>query len=230
MVECDNRRAKQHFTFRETYQVRGTRVAKHKFYGGGRSKIRVVVIEADLVEGELGEVTQAITNALRPPQNLSYRQVYSDSNEVQAIGISPGDELHDETSSEGVEVQAPRKTPMGSRPRKYASPKVVDDIDLESSLSFADYAQAKHPKNMQDRYLIAIAWFKLHRKVDAVSVHHVYTCFLHPKIKWPTKQADFDQPLRQLVKANRLGRGDRGFYVINHIGLAHVEELGASKE
>jgi hypothetical protein len=58
-------------------------------------------------------------------------------------------------------------------------------------------------------------------------MHHVYTCFKHPGVKWSTSAMDFDQPLRQLVKADKLGRGERGRYIINNIGLADVNALGS---
>jgi hypothetical protein len=198
---------------------------------GGRSKIRFIMLEADLSEGELDQVTEAIANALRPTPVVQ-RLVTSG---ITAPGVSQSDgaaEIQDaEVLYEEENDSAPEPRSKGpSKPRKYSQPRVMDDVDLEEGVSFPQFAASKRPKTLQDRYLIAAAWYRLHRDMDAITMHHVYTCFLHPKVKWPTSQQDFDQPLRQLVKADQLGRGERGHYVINRIGLAHVEMLGDGSE
>lgn len=197
--------------------------------GDGRSKIRVVVIEADLAEGELRDMTQAITNALRPAPVVQ-RFITSGPATPAAPQLADAEDIEDAEVIEEVENAPAPRTKASSKPRRYPPVKVLTDVDLESDVSFPDFAAGKKPKNIQDRYLVAAAWYKLHRDTDAITMHHVYTCFLHPRVKWPTGMADFDQPLRQLVKRNRLGRGERSHYVINHIGLADVDMLGTDSD
>jgi hypothetical protein len=196
--------------------------------GEGRSKIRVVMIEADLVEGELREVTQAITNALRPTPIIQ-RFVTAGTPVVATPGPNgEPEEVEDaEVIEEEAEETAAARPKAAPKPRRYSEPRVLNEVDLETDVSFPAFAAGKKPKTLQDRYLIAAAWYHLHREMPAISMHHVYTCFLHPLVKWPTSQVDFDQPLRALVKADRMDRGDRGQYVINTIGLADVKVLGS---
>jgi hypothetical protein len=204
--------------------------------GGGQSnRFRFVLFEGELSEGNMGALAQAITTALRPTTpapaqpRLPGRVPIAVGAGAATATEPPGDLEPEEVvvleNGEEPESDQPPK-PKVTRERTYSKAKVMDGIDLETEVSFPDFAASKKPNNLQDKYLIAAAWFKLHRNTPAISMHHIYTCFLHPKVKWPTAAADFDQPLRQLVKADRLARGDRGFYVINTIGLADVVALG----
>lgn len=202
--------------------------------GGQSNRFRFVMIEGELSESTMGAFAQAITTALKsatpaaPVPRVQGRAAPAlgaghgsapDGSEpdVEEIAVVEPDEEPDA-------APAPKPKPSGG-PRSYPKGKVMNDVDLESDVSFPDFAASK-PKNLQDRYLIAAAWYKLHRNMDAITMHHVHTCFLHPKVKWPTSAADFDQPLRQLVKAKRMDRGDRGHYKINTIGVADVAALG----
>lgn len=203
--------------------------------GGGQSnRFRFVMIEGELSESTMGAFAQAITTALKSATPAS------PAPRVQgraAPGLVAGHSgAPDGSESDGEEIAAvepddepeiaPAPKPKSSGgSRSYPKGKVMNDVDLESDVSFPNFAASKKPKNLQDRYLIAAAWYRLHRNMDAITMHHVYTCFLHPKVKWPTSAADFDQPLRQLVKAKRMDRGDRGFYKINNIGVADVAAL-----
>jgi hypothetical protein len=53
--------------------------------------------------------------------------------------------------------------------------------------------------------------------------NHVYTCYR--AAKWPTDIADFGAPLRNLKHQQLMIQTEEG-YVINHLGLARVEEQG----
>lgn len=202
---------------------------------GQTNTFRFVMIEGTLSESTMGAFAQAITTALKsatPPGSAPRVQGRAapalGSGTVPAPDSSEpeGEEIAVVEPDDDQEADSPPKPKSSTGPRKYPQAKVMTDVDLESDVSFPDFAASKKPNTLQDRYLIAAAWYKLHRSMDAITMHHIYTCFLHPKVKWPTSAMDFDQPLRQLVKAKRLGRGDRGYYVINNIGLADVVALG----
>lgn len=198
--------------------------------GDGRSKIRFIMLEADLGEGDLDQVTQAIANALRPSAPVVQRLVSSGP----PVASRPTDvedaEILEEEGDDVQVVSAPRSKEKGSSgPRQYGSPKVLEDVDLESSVSFADFAAERNPVSVADKYLTVAAWFKLHRNTDAISMHHVYTCFLHPRVKWSTKIDDFGGMLRYHKKRNRMTSPSRGLYAINHIGLAEVNMYGSGK-
>lgn len=201
--------------------------------GDGRSKVRFIMLEADLGEGDLDQVTQAIANALRPVSPPVQRRLVSSGSGNGSIpaqtAVDDAEEVELIEDDAEYTDEAGAKAERGpARPRKYPSPKVLSDIDLESAVSFPSFAAEKQPKSLADRYLTVAAWFKLHRNTDAITMNHVYTCFLHPRVKWPTNVEDFDAPLRQLKKRNRMDKTGKGLYAINQIGMADVNELGAS--
>ncbi|MDB5352581.1 MAG: hypothetical protein JWN86_3828 [Planctomycetota bacterium] len=202
---------------------------------GQSNRFRFVLFEGELSEGNMGALAQAITAALRPtppaPPRIANHAlpplgVGSSGIDPAASGVVEGDEGAIVSNGEDLENAPQPRVKASSGPRSYPKVKVITDVDLESDMSFPDFAASKKPKSTRDRYLIAAAWYKLHRKVESITMHHIYTCFLHPKVRWSTSAADFDQPLRELVKTDRLGRVGKGQYAINHIGIADVEQLG----
>lgn len=194
----------------------------------GTSKIRFIMIDAEIAEGELGNIAQAIQNALRPVALAPPRPVaHIASSEASAeIDLSTNDAVD---ADEGTDVvytspsEAPPPRPQ--RPRRYATPKVLE-LDLTSDPSWEQFANLKSPKNDTERYLTVAAWFKDHRNVAAITTDHVYTCYR--AVKWPSAIEDFNAPLRKLKNLQFFTSPDRGTYAINHLGLARVEELPKS--
>lgn len=175
-------------------------------------------------EGDVAQITTAIQNALRP---ASVNGPRAPKVSVQMIG--PSEQVEEDVIDASAETDdsdldnAPAK-PASSRSRRPAKRKVVD-IDLDSDVSLASYAEKHQPKNDQDRYLVSVAFLCEHRRdVEAIAADHVYTCFR--KLHWPTGSKDFAQPLRSLKKNQYLDQGpSRGTYVVNHLGLDKVHKL-----
>jgi hypothetical protein len=180
------------------------------------------MLDAELNEGDLGQVTQAIQNALRPatpnaPRAIAQR--IAPANEEVITPQSVGAEIDD--SSEQAEVPDVQAKPTG--PRKFRTPKVLD-LDLRSGVSFQSFAQSKNPPSDQTRFLVVAAWFKLHHDTESITVDHVYTCYRH--IGWPSAIEDFSAPLRALKGNQLLERTKKGSYAINQLGMARVDKLG----
>ena len=199
-------------------------MAKRPSKGTGTSKVRFIMLEAEMPEGDLTQITTAIQNALRPTQNdgprlpkTQVRMIGPDEQDEDLIDAS-GDEVLEEDSAATPARQGP------PRQRKPAKRKVLE-IDLDSELSFASFIEQYPPKTDQDRYLAAVAFFCEHRKdIDAITVDHVYTCFR--KAGWGIGTKDFGQPLRNLKNNQFLDQGpSKGTYVVNHIGLDKVHKL-----
>lgn len=197
--------------------------------GNGSSKIRFIMLEADLSDGDLTQVTQAITNALRPT-SIVHRFV---SSAAQSLGDgAPAENVITEEASNTPEtalehdvtsVQTQRPTPRG--PRKYPSPKVLSDVDLVSGgMPFEEFAQKKNPTETSKKFLTVAAWFKTYRDLDSVTTDHVYTCYR--KMGWGTGIKDFGQPFRDL-KSQGWGDLRLGVFSINHIGEDVVNKMGA---
>jgi hypothetical protein len=192
----------------------------------GLSRIRFVMVEAEIADGDIGQITQAIQNALRPAVPAVQRISALNGTKVIAHDV-PEVETEREADDE-VDAETPpvRSKPKG--PRKAAATPNVLEIGLTTDPSLASYAQKTNPKSHAKRFLVVAAWFKEHREIDAISVDHVYTCYR--ALKWPTNINDFAQPLRDLKSGQFLTSPEKGLYAINHLGIAEVEKLKAGGE
>lgn len=195
--------------------------------GNGPSRVRFIMLDAELTDGDFSQITQAITNALRPTTIIQQRLLgtpvgaSSDLVDQQDEGLVDTD-IDEATPTVEIGTRAPSKS-AAARSKKPKSPLVID-VDLNSPLSFSEFAAQKSPKNDTKRYLTVAAWFKLHRGMDTITPDHVYTCFR--AVGWPTAISDFDSPLRGLAKRQLVNRSGKGEYAINHLGIAEVDKLG----
>jgi hypothetical protein len=198
---------------------------------GGTARIRFVMLDAEIPEGDLSQVAQAIQNAIKPTTIVQQRLVTAppqgtitgNSHADNAVEEPPAIESATEDADveeTGAEPKRPIREP---RTRKNPTPKVLA-LDLNSALSWENYATAKNPKNDTEKYLTVAAWFKEHHGEDAITANHVYACFR--AMKWSYAISDFAGPLRHLKRQQLMTSPERGKYAINHIGLAHVEEFG----
>jgi hypothetical protein len=196
-------------------------MAKASASKGGSSRIRFIMLEAELPEGDLSQVTQAIQNALKPatpaPRLLQVMRVSGEGD----IADEVLEQIEADDVGEEEAVTQP-KAPRNQAPRRYKSPDVVE-IDLDKAVSFVDFATPKAPSSVADKYLTVAAWFKEERNTPAITQDHVYTCFR--KIGWSTSIDDFNAPLRKLKHA-KLVSGDTSGFIINHLGLDRVRKLG----
>lgn len=199
---------------------------------GGNSRVRFIMLDADLSDGDLNQFTQAIANAIRPgsPQRALPALPRSSAASVEAT--PPQDEVEaaievvDDGAATDTGNAASTSASTSQKVRTYRSPKVLD-IDLNAgSVSWAAYVDAKNPPDEATKhYLVALGWFKEYGGVGEVTIDHVYTAF--KRVKWSTQIEDFDLPLRQLVKRGWVKRVGRGKYQINHLGLAELENMGS---
>jgi hypothetical protein len=194
---------------------------------GGTSHIRFVMVEAEIAQGEIGQITQAIQNALRGASPITVQRLAApaapkttgqDANGAQHL------EPESEVEQDNEVVDAAPATPRQRVSRKPAKTPNIIDIEMNNDVSLASFAQGKDSKSQHKRFLIAAAWLKEHRDVDAVSDDHIYTCFR--SMGWSTNIPDFAQPLRDLKAKKYFTQPEKGLYAINHIGLDYVKKLG----
>jgi hypothetical protein len=207
--------------------------SSNKGGGDGSSRIRFIMLEAELGDGDFSQITQAITNALRPTQVVQRLIPVP----AMAGSVIPTEEGVEEQDAEVVSEESPEGSAIGGRASarvvsskskgRPRSPKVVD-VDLTSEPSFSGFVARKHPPSDQKRFLVVCAWFKEARGVDAITIDHVYTCYR--SAGWPTNISDFDGHFRQLLKRQLVSRTNPGTYAINHLGIAEVEKLGAGTD
>ncbi len=194
---------------------------------GGTSRIRFIMLDAEIAEGDLSQVTQAIQNALRPTPGAP-RVIAAPPALSSGAQASHGDDalpiLDEQDTEDSIEAPAPQtgRSERAAKPRKYPSPEVIE-LDLKSDPSFASFIEKKKIDSDTDRYLAVAAWFKECRQIDEIGPNHVYTCYR--AVHWPCNIKDFAQPLRALKFRDFMTTPSRGLYAINHIGLDRVAEL-----
>lgn len=189
---------------------------------GGTSKIRFIMVEAEIADGDIGQITQAIQNALKTSSPVSTQRLAGTS--VKAVAREAEiDADEDVEDAEAVEIETPVRAPKPKAQRAAKPAPNVLDLDMTSDVSLASYVQGASPKSNIKRYLLIAAWFKEHRSVDAVTADHIYTGFR--TLKWSVNIPDFSQTLRDLKAAKYMTAPERGHYAINHLGIAEVETL-----
>lgn len=185
------------------------------------------MLDAEIPEGDLSQITSAIQNALKPTTTIIQQRLPSHVAAALPNGVGEVEadieNIAIESEDEGLgEAPVPRQ-PRESRPRKPTSMKVLE-LDLTSAMSFELFATEHMPKNDTERNLVALAWFKEHRPGEIVTANHVYTCYR--AMKWPSGIEDFPSILRSLKSQQLVKSVGRGQYEINHLGIARVEKLG----
>lgn len=195
-------------------------MAKHPSKSGGNSRIRVLLVDADLADGELAQLIPALQNALRAP-TPTLRNNGAPTPKV--ITQQQPLEAEVEESVEEEEVTLAPEAPRQPRARKAAPKPSVIEIDTTSAPPLSSLAD---PKSNHGRYLLIAAWLHDHRNIEAVTVDHIYTCYRH--LGWPTDILDFGQPLRELKHKQYFTTPERGQYAINQLGLAKAKEIAAA--
>jgi hypothetical protein len=184
------------------------------------------MLEAEIPEGDLSQITSAIQNALKSTTIIQQRLAAQStapaliSNGAEGEADAEQSEI-DEEAAASPEALRPGREP---RVRKPTVPKVLE-LDLMSGVSLESFANEHPPKTEPERNLVVAAWFKEHRGEDAITVGHVYTC--SRAMKWPSGIEDFSWPLRSLKEQQLMSSPGRGQYAINHLGIARVQKLGS---
>ena len=163
------------------------------------NRIRFIMLDADLSEGNLSELTAAITNALRPglpgprpiQQITAPPPVHNNGNEDVAAA-----ERTEESESEAKPAEIhPHKSSDGGAKYKPPVPVFLHDFDMTG---FKEFAVQRNPKLVTKKYLTVAIWCKEQGKAEAITTAHVYTAF--KTAGWSTKIRDWDAtfpPARQ---------------------------------
>lgn len=186
---------------------------------GRPNRIRFVMLDADLSDGNLSELTQAITNALRP--SLPTRSIEPTTalppmppTVAQTVAEA---EINDEGAGASGTGSVELEGAARSTPRKLPLPEYLDDLDMSGDgTSFKDFVVTHPAKTDARRYLVAAYWLKHHAKHEAVTADLIFTCYR--TAGWPTKLRDWDVNFRAHVKTDKMRRIKAGEYKITPIG------------
>jgi hypothetical protein len=184
------------------------------------------MVEAELPDGDIGQITQAIQNALRPSSTV---QRIASVPEAKTI-VPPAVEREVQTFEAAESIDGDESPPPATKPlraRKPPTAPTVLHLDLTTQPSLEEFTQRANPKNHYERFLVVAAWFKSSRDTNAITVAHVYTCYR--ALKWQANISDFGQPLRDLKRKQYFTSPEKGHYEINHLGISEVEKLQSGR-
>lgn len=207
-------------------------MAKHPISRSGTSKFRMVVIDAELQDGEIGQLAQAIQGAFGGPRVTAIKVNGSAAKALP--NPDSGDLVAEQDGAEAVEdgdpIEIVAAPPKQAASRKLRTPNLDNELHPEASPSFKVYAEARSvtsASTVQAKFLVVAAWLHEERSGMNVTGDRAYTCFRF--IGWPFN-IDFDQPLRNMkakqkyleLKAENKGKGE---YSITHLGLDRATKM-----
>jgi flagellar biosynthesis regulator FlbT len=194
-------------------------------------RVRFIMLEADIADGNISEIAQAISGAIRPaPVTQRIVQPAQALIEGASVRVPKEAELsqhvvQEQFLDEEAVIATPKRT-TPSKNRKYPVPQVLD-LDLTSGdVPWEAFAKQKNPTETSKKFLVVAAWLKEHRGIDSITADHVYTSF--KMAGWGTGLKDFGEPFRKLKAQGWVGSSKPGTFEINHVGLNVVSKMGAS--
>src|SRR6185437_7467949 len=169
---------------------------------GGTSKFRMVVIDAELQEGEISQIVQAIQGAFGGQRVAAVRL---NGPTVRSLPSSEPDEITAELDDRDVAEDADETVigPASPKPKlqkKVRTPNLDNDLNPGADPSFKAYADARSVTTgspVLTKFLVVASWLHEERAEKPVTADRAYTCFRF--VKWPFG-IDFDQPLRDLKR------------------------------
>jgi hypothetical protein len=195
--------------------------------GKGNGRIRFVLFEADGVDGNLSDIAQAFSSALRT-QGSGLKALPSTGRRQidapDAIDLSPADGDEDLTEDTPQAETRPASPPRKRTVRKV---EVLPNVDFNSgSTPLETFVKQKNPLTRLDRYLVIAYWYKNFHSLPEITANHMYTAYR--KMGWSNDIPDMGQPFNDLKRAGR-GTTNKGAFSINHIGDDVVNKLGQGK-
>ncbi|CCD84253.1 protein of unknown function [Bradyrhizobium sp. ORS 285] len=190
----------------------------------GTSRIKLIVLDAEVADDQIHTLTTALTNALRPAAP-ALRRLPPSPPQLTGGGEPEQEEMDFDSVDAGEEAEViPPKKPKSNGVRKAAPTPDILPIDFNAyevplTTFVADYKPESHLK----RYLLAAAWFYEHGGVQKVTPAHIYSVYRW--LKWPTDVKDFSQPLRDLKAQQFFTSSEKGTYTLHHLGLQRVAEM-----
>lgn len=184
------------------------------------NRIRFVMLDADISDGNLTELTHAITNALKSNSGPGLRQM-APQPLVRSLPGADAQEVEDEDQAAAAEVtdtngDAPA-APKPAKPRRAKPPNYLPELlTSEKGEQFKKFAAEKNPSSKAKQYLVAAYWLKEFGDNPTVNADKIYTCF--KTAGWPTNFNNFDQPFYNLVHSDHMRKEGTGEYAINPLG------------
>jgi hypothetical protein len=211
-----------------------------------RGKIRFIMLEADIEDGNLTEIAQAISNAVRAapvqviqaPATPRAIEGRVDGKSLSAAQATPPVTVFDDDDSDSdngaaeTPLPASKRQPREQSPRTYTQPKPINGLNWNGDgVSFKEFATGKKQTSFVKRYLVIAAWFRLHNDLPSITLEHVFTAYGMMGWGWETGK-DMAIHFREGMRPERrwYESDSKGNYTITDLGLNVVENMETDKE
>ncbi len=182
------------------------------------------MLDADISDGNLAELTHAITNALKPAGPALRQISRTETPVLTAPQDAPVDELDAETPEQEEQDETTESangngaSPKPARVKKFKAPDYLHDLfQGDGAQQFKDFAKDKAPGKKSKKYLVAAYWLKEHGNNPTVNSSKIYTCF--KTAGWSTGFNDWNQTFHNLVHSKHMRKTETaGEYAINPLG------------
>ena len=210
-------------------------MAKHSsLRSGSTSKFRMVVIDAELQEGEISQLAQAIQGASGGQPRVTPVSVNGSaarSLPSPDAGVIPAELVDGEIVEAAGETTSAPAPARPKAPKKLRTPNLDNDLHPGEEPSLKAYADARNVTGASPvlrKFLLVAAWLHEQRSGMKITADRAFTCFRF--VGWPSN-TDFDQPLRDLSRSNsqclELKPEDKGKgeFTITHLGLDKANKM-----
>lgn len=189
------------------------------------NRIRFILLDADLSDGNLSELTEAITNAIKPASS-TFRQLPQmpprppaqpalNGNSDESVADTAHDGDASEASASESDAEETPKVPK-ARP-KLPLPAYLADLDVKGNgTPFKEFAEKNDPQKQVKRYLLAAKWLRDHGNSPTINADKVYTLFR--TAGWPVGIKDWDANFRAAVGRDYMQRKGQGEYILTPVG------------
>ncbi len=187
------------------------------------NRIRFIMLDADISDGNLSQLTEAITSALKPG-SVSIRQLPARTAVPPIVPTeSPApEEEHDEASGAAAEAPADDIAKAAKANYKPPLPTYLHDLDLKGTKkAFKEFAEKKGPSSHAKRCLVAALWLKEYGNSSTITVDQLFTCY--KTAGWPLNISDWDVQFRNQVKRDRFRRVSSKEYAITPLGESDLQ-------
>lgn len=213
-------------------------------HDSGQIKVRVIEFElngrnATLAEG-IKAVTAAITSRAVIVQEPKRPGLPAVSNPKPGTILDAEEPAQPEVGAVVIEEQNVEDagidtngngngTPKVRRKQVPKAPTFLSTLDLKTAMvSLEDFAKAKNPTTLPDKYVVVATWFKEQMKMDEINIDHVFTAFR--TLDWPTPD-DLAATFRSLKHSKQYfdkGEGVGG-YKVTFLATNYVAKMGTAK-
>jgi hypothetical protein len=188
--------------------------------GKTSNRIRFIMLDADISDSNLADLTQAITAALKP-STTPIRQIPRAAAQV----LAPASEVTEDAEAEELQEDVEGTEAIGSngssqkpaRAKKFKAPEYLPDLLAgQKGAAFKEFAKEKAPGTKAKKYLVATFWLKEQGGSPTVNADKIYTCF--KTAAWSTGFNDWNQTFHNLVHSEHLRKEGTAEFAINPLG------------